>query len=184
MDFLIKIIEKLQRKRQLSILRNHSKSEISTKIKIGKDNTFILYPNLKSIIVKSGFSCRNFVHFIIQNNAELEIGENVFINNFCSINCLEKISIGDNTLLGENVKIYDHNHAYNRSDNQLDVSHTEFTKSPITIGKNCWLGSNVTILKGVTIGDNCIIGAGCTIAKDIPSNSTIINQQNLISKIN
>ena len=37
--------------------------------------------------------------------------------------------------------------------------------------KNCWIGANVVILKGVTIGDNVIIGAGAVIHKDIPSNS-------------
>ena len=30
----------------------------------------------------------------------------------------------------------------------------------ITIGKDCWLGANVTVLPGVTIGGRCVIGAG------------------------
>ena len=31
---------------------------------------------------------------------------------------------------------------------------------PVTIGRNVWVGANVSILPGVTIGDNCVIGAG------------------------
>ena len=54
----------------------------------------------------------------------------------------------------------------------------------IVSGKNCWLGSNVIVLKGVTIGDNSIIGAGCVIHKDIPANSTVLNQQEQIIKTN
>lgn len=40
---------------------------------------------------------------------------------------------------------------------------------PVTIGENCWLGANVTVLPGVTIGDNTVIGAGSLVTKDIPS---------------
>ena len=42
---------------------------------------------------------------------------------------------------------------------------------PITIGEDCWLGANVTVLPGVTIGDRCIIGAGSVVTHDIPSDS-------------
>lgn len=94
------------------------------------------------------------------------------MNNYCSINCLEKIEIGENTLFGESVKIYDHNHQYSSE----KIEH----QAPIKIGKNCWFGSNVIILKGVTIGDNVILGAGCVIHKDIPSNSIVINKQEQI----
>lgn len=40
---------------------------------------------------------------------------------------------------------------------------------PVTIGENCWITTNVTILPGVTIGDNTIIGAGSVVTRDIPS---------------
>ena len=42
---------------------------------------------------------------------------------------------------------------------------------PIVIGKNVWIGANVTILGGVTIGDNSIIAAGAVVNKDIPPDS-------------
>lgn len=41
---------------------------------------------------------------------------------------------------------------------------------PVTIGKNVWIASNVTILPGVQIGDHSIIGAGSIVNKDIPCN--------------
>ena len=76
------------------------------------------------------------------------------------------------------MRIYDHNHKYDSH----QVYHQEFNTSPICIGENCWIGSNVVILKGVTIGDNVIIGAGCVIHKDVPSNAIIINKQEHIVK--
>ena len=41
----------------------------------------------------------------------------------------------------------------------------------VTIGDDCWIGGQVTILGGVHIGDGCVIGAGSLITK--VSNSSI-----------
>ena len=177
---LYEILAKLQRKSQISRLKKHP--NVSFKgIKLGINDHFILHENVKKVVIGHSVSFRNYVHVLVQQNATLEIGNNFFMNNFCSINCLHSISIGDNTLFGENVKLYDHNHAY-QTHPDFKLSHSEFTTAPIKIGNNCWLGSNVTVLKGVNIGDNCIIGAGCTIHKDIPPNTTVINHQELIFK--
>ena len=42
--------------------------------------------------------------------------------------------------------------------------------APIHIGENVWIGSSVTITRGVTIGDNSVIAAGAVVTKDIPAN--------------
>lgn len=178
------IIEKLHRKKQRAVLEKHPLVKLESGLKIGISNHFILYPKIENFNLGKNISFRNYIHIIIQNGGSLEIKDNVFFNNHCSINCLESITIGENTLFGENVKLYDHNHSYERNENGLAVSHSDFKTAPIVIGKNCWLGSNVVILKGVTIGENCIIGAGCVIYKDIPENSTVVNDQNLNIKKN
>ncbi|MBR4325856.1 MAG: acyltransferase [Bacteroidales bacterium] len=119
------------------------------------------------------------LNIVIDNKiAIVKIGENCFFNNFCSINSLCKIEIGNNVIMGENVKIYDHNHKY--KEHNVVINNQGFTCKPIKIGNNCWIGSNVTILKGVTIGDNCVIGAGCVIYKEVPSNTLVINKQDII----
>ena len=41
----------------------------------------------------------------------------------------------------------------------------------VVLGNNIYIGTKVTILRGVEIGDNCIIGAGSVVTKSIPSNS-------------
>jgi maltose O-acetyltransferase len=38
--------------------------------------------------------------------------------------------------------------------------------APITVGRGCWLGANVTVLPGVRIGDGCVIAAGTVVTKD------------------
>lgn len=174
------IFEKLQRKQQLFSLKKNPRVFLGS-IKLGINDHFVLSQDLKKIVIGNSVSFRNYVHILVEKEATLEIGNNVFMNNFCSVNCLDSISIGENTLFGENVKLYDHNHSYSNNP-KFKISHSEFTTAPITIGKNCWLGSNVTVLKGVSIGDNCIIGAGCTVFKNIPDNTTVVNQQDLIIK--
>lgn len=113
---------------------------------------------------------------------EVKISDNVSFNNYCSVCAFKEITIGEGTIFGENVKIYDHNHIY--KDPTIAIKHQGYTSAPIHIGKHCWIGSNVTILKGVKIGDNCVIGAGCVIYKDVSANSVVINKQNLVIKAN
>ena len=43
--------------------------------------------------------------------------------------------------------------------------------APVTIGDNCWIAGNVTILAGASIGEGCVIGAGSVVAGKIPANS-------------
>ena len=120
---------------------------------------------------------RDFCTIISGNSSYLKIGNNVFFNNFCSINCLSKIEIGNDCLFGEAVKIYDHNHSH--KDFTKKINEQGYIFGNVKIGNNCWIGSNVVILKDVEIGDNVIIGAGCVIHKSISSNKIVINSQNL-----
>jgi teichuronic acid biosynthesis glycosyltransferase TuaG len=151
----------------------------SARNEIGKDidiqEPFGFYSGNKNyrIVLRDGVQFRRFCNILVHPKAELVINKNVFFNNYCSINCLGKITIGANTLFGEGVKIYDHNHEYAYKEGQLKVERDKFKIDEVNIGSNCWIGSNVTILKGVTIGDNTIIGAGNLIYKSVPSNTVV-----------
>lgn len=114
----------------------------------------------------------------IEKPGKVIIGSNCFFNNDCSINCLEQISIGNDCIFGENVKIYDHNHKF--SDSTTIIQKQGFSTKPISIGSNCWISSNVTILKGVTIGNNCVIGAGCIVKEDVLDNCILKRNDTLI----
>jgi acetyltransferase-like isoleucine patch superfamily enzyme len=171
---MIKLIKNLIRRKAKS---THSFPKSDT---IRVDSTFqigeyrnILLENGANVNIESGVIVRNFCNILVYRKGGLKIGKNVFLNNYCSINCLSSIEIGQNTLLGEGVKIYDHNHLYRFDEGVLNIERNEFKTAPIKIGSNCWIASNVTILKGVKIGDNSIIGANNLIYKSIPSNSVI-----------
>jgi len=156
-------------------LTTNSNVAISKKARF--DNYFSFDIILKdfTLVIKDNVHFKRYCHLSIFPGAELIIHKNVFFNNCCSVNCLEKIEIGENSIFGENVKIYDHNHKYSVITNKLIIERNLYNTAPIIIGDNCWIGSNVTILKGVTIGENVIIGANSLIYKSIPSNTIIKN---------
>lgn len=134
----------------------------------------------KHLQMGKNFQFRKGFSLLLDKKGCVAIGNDVFFNNFCTICAMKEITIGDGTIFGENVKIYDHNHIY--SDPTVLIKYQGYTSAPIHIGKHCWIGSNVTILKGVTIGDNCVIGAGCVVYKDVPKQAILINRQELIEK--
>ena len=150
---------------------------INNQEKIIQDGTWNVFQidAKASFVVGPNVICRNFENFRLPSG-KLILHDGVFINNSCSFNCMERIEIGNGTMMGEGVRFYDHDHVYTAE----KIEKWQWTTAPIRVGRDCWIGSNVTILKGVTIGDNTIIGAGCLVRKDIPANSVVYNDGNLI----
>lgn len=105
-----------------------------------------------------------FIHsgcdVMVFENAKLNLGSG-YINRYCKIRCYEEITIGNNVAISENFTIWD-------NDAHSIISRSK-SKSPIVIGNKVWIGTNVTVLKGVTIGDGCIIAAGSVVTKNIPA---------------
>ena len=125
----------------------------------------------KNCKLSNSFIFRDGFRILAEKTATVTIGDNTFFNNFCSINCQHEISIGKDCLFGEGVKIYDHNHKFNRTD--IPIRDQGFNVHPVHIGDNVWVGSNVLILAGSDIGDHCVIAGGVTINYRVPPNSLV-----------
>lgn len=52
------------------------------------------------------------------------------------------------------------------------ISEQDNSVSPVVIGKDCWLGANVTVLKGSVIEDGAVIGAK-SLVKGVVKENTI-----------
>ena len=158
---------------------NEVRVGINLQEKIIQDGTWNVFQinNKADLIVGSNVICRNFENFHV-SSGKLILHDGVFVNNSCSFNCMERIEIGVGTMMGEGVRFYDHDHVYTAE----KIEKWQWTTAPIRVGRDCWIGSNVTILKGVTIGDNTIIGAGCLVRNNIPANSVVYNDGNLCVK--
>lgn len=134
----------------------------STKIEAGN--------NLK---VGKGFRTRNNVEINVRTGACLELGDNVFINSNSLITCRKHIQIGDNTIIGPNVCIFDNDHKIEDG----RVLQNDYDCDEVIIGNNVWIGAKSTILKGVKIGDNAVVSAGSVVVKDIPEGSILIQKR-------
>lgn len=91
------------------------------------------------------------------------------------IGAISKIVIGKGVLIGANVLITDHYHGKIDTE-ELKIPPAKrklYSKGPVIIEDNVWIGENVAILPGVTIGKNAIIGANSVVTKDVPSNSVV-----------
>ena len=56
--------------------------------------------------------------------------------------------------------------------------------APIVIGRNCWIGENSRICKGVHIGEGAIIAANAVVTKDVPAFSVAAGNPARIVKTN
>ena len=158
---------------------NSAQMGVNNQEKIIQDGNWNVFQidDKADLLVGTNVICRNFENFHV-SLGKLILHDGVFINNSCSFNCMERIEIGAGTMMGEGVRFYDHDHIYTAE----KIEKWQWTSAPIVVGRDCWIGSNVTILKGVTIGDNTIIGAGCLIRNDVPANSVVYNDGNLVVK--
>ena len=103
------------------------------------------------------------------------IGDNVSINHDCHICAISSVIIEDDVLIASKVFITDHYHGEitRESVARPPSKRKLFSKGPVKIEKNVWIGEGVSILPGVIIGKNSIIGANSVITRDISENSVV-----------
>ncbi len=103
--------------------------------------------------------------------SHIRIGNNVGIGEWASLGGAGGLDIGDDCIVGQYFSCHPENHVFEKPG--LPIRLQGVTRQGISIGRNCWIGSKVTILDGVTIGDNCVIAAGAVVSRPMPSNSVI-----------
>ncbi len=103
------------------------------------------------------------VSITVNENANLTIGDNVFINYGASIGCTHAILIGNDVMIGDLSLITDSNY-------HLCDIHDNREPRSVCISDNVWIARQCTILPGVTIGTNSVIATGSIVTRDIPDN--------------
>lgn len=102
----------------------------------------------------------------------VSIGNRVGIGEYSRIGGSGGVEIGDDTIIAQYFSAHPENH--NFSDKTTPIRSQGTTKSPIKIGRNCWIGAKVTVTAGVSIGDGAVIGSGAVVVSDIPSYSVAV----------
>lgn len=104
---------------------------------------------------------------------KIVIGNNVSINPDCHIGATNRIELHDGVLLASRVFITDHFHGQTNHEDLMipPAKRILYSKGPVIIKENAWLGENVAVMPGITIGRNAVIGANSVVTRDIPDNA-------------
>lgn len=153
-----------------------------------------------SIYLKGGKHITIGNHTIINKNAvitawekyyeqklspQIIIGNNCKFGEYLHLTCSNKITIGDNLLTGRWVTITDNSHGKLSEKSLIEAPAVReiYSKGPIIIGNNVWIGDKATILPGVRIGNGVVIAANSVVTKDVPENSLAAGNPAKIIKI-
>lgn len=148
------------------------------------NNSFVEFPSLitnpQNIFIGNNFSAlskfriETFDNYMGEKfSPKITIGDNVAFNNDCHLGCINKIEIGNNVLFASRIYISDHYHGEISAEaiKLMPVERRLYSKGPVIIKDNVWIGESVAIMPGVTIGKNSIIGANSVVTSDVPENS-------------
>lgn len=101
--------------------------------------------------------------------ANLRVGRTCFFNRAVFIDATAPVTIGDNTVVGHDVRIITSTHDYACPEYRCGA----LIPKPVTIGAGAWVAAGVTILPGVSVGDGAVIAAGAVVAADIPAHALV-----------
>jgi len=120
------------------------------------------------IIVGDNVTIGDNCYINVKKGASLFIGDNVIIGNYVRISSFKNITIGDKSMIAAFTTIYDHDHQF---DLATPPKSAAYIIKPVKISNGVWIGTKVSILKGIRIGECSVIGANSVVTKSIPPNS-------------
>lgn len=117
---------------------------------------------------------------IQQFSPVISFGNNISLSDSVHISAVQRIEIGNDTLIGSKVYIGDHSHgsyvdaaACAAEAQYAPIARPLADVAAIQIGERCWIGDGAVILAGAHIGDNTVVGANSVVKGVFPANVVI-----------
>lgn len=120
---------------------------------------------------------------IARDGGTIRIGDGVEMSGM-TIYALCQIEIGEGTLIGANTIIMDSDFHPLDLSKRHDPDRRLIKSRPVRIGRDCFIGMNVTICKGTQLGDRCVVGAGSVVCGTFPPDVVIAGNPARIIKSN
>jgi acetyltransferase-like isoleucine patch superfamily enzyme len=102
----------------------------------------------------------------------LRIGDKCVFGKDNTVNCYLDIEFGAATIVADWVYVCDFDHVF--ADITTPIKDQGIVKSPVRIGPDVWVGTKVSVLRGVTVGRGCVLAAHALVNKDIPAYSVAV----------
>ena len=114
-----------------------------------------------------------YPNVMLFGDGKIVIGDNVDIGNGTIIYASNAggVTIGSNTMIAAQCYIIDMDHGIGAD--KL-ICQQEKKKKKVTIGSDCWLAANVTVLKGSHICDGAVVGAKSLVKNVVEANSIVV----------
>lgn len=136
-------------------------------------------PGLRGVYQRQAFyrrslaSCGRDVYFGWQSvfsKPSASVGEGVYIGRNCSIGWVD---LGARTLLADGVQILSGGHQHGEPGSTGEARREQPQEyRRVTIGHDCWLGTNAVVMADV--GDSSVVGAGAVVNRGIPARSLAV----------
>lgn len=132
--------------------------------------------------------CPAIVRALILRLFGARIGDGVLVRHRVRVHWPWKLSIGDNTWIGEGAWLLNlepiiiganvciSQEAFLCTGSHKRRSPTfEFDNAQIRIEDGAWIAARAQIMRGVTVHSNALVGAACLVIKDVPPNSVLVS---------
>ena len=135
-------------------------------------NKLLLLPALRRSFAACGENVTLGHRSEIAGVGNIYMGHDVYLGPGATLlTARAQIRIGDYVMSGPNLTVITGDHRTDILDRPMmeltDEEKTPDNDQDVVIGNDVWMGSGVTILKGVHISDHCVIAAGAVVTKDV-----------------
>ena len=166
----------------LVFIGKRSKIKMNKKIKLGKgvnigENVVIDAMSKKGVIIGNNVRIGDYTRILCTGSLKklgvgFKIGDNCGIGENCFFGSAGGISIGNDVIMGQNIRFHSENHNY--EDMTIPIRMQGVTNKGIKIGNDCWIGAGAVFLDGAELGDGCVVGANSVVNKKFDDNSIIV----------
>ena len=133
------------------------------------------YPRGVPVVLGDGCEVKRDVRvgreYGVTSPAELRIGAETEVLSGCRIDCSGSVTIGKASHVGRDCQIITHRHETASRD--TPVLRAAITTSPVTIGDDVMIYSDVVILPGVNIGDGAVVAVRSVVTCDVEAHQIV-----------
>lgn len=135
-------------------------------------NKLLLLPALRRSFAACGDNVTLGRHSEVAGAGNIYFGHDVYLGPRATLlTTRAKIHVGDYVMSGPNLTVITGDHRIDILDRPMmtlaDEDKLPENDQDVIIGDDVWMGSGVTVLKGVCVSDHCVIAAGSVVTKNV-----------------